>query len=194
MELAGRIAFRWDRNKDSGKTNGGGLYIYIHEDWCTNLEYLTVKCRPFYLPREFAAVLVTADYIPPDTNANTAQSYLLHAINSNQTIHPDAAQIVAGDFNQADLKRVLPKFHQHIKCATRGENILDKVYSNVKKGYRSIPLPHLGQSDHFSVFLIPAYTPIRSKVPTTTKIVKQMAKRSLFSAPRLLRKNQLGCL
>lgn len=115
--------------------------------------------------------MVTAVYIPPD--ANTAQSYLLHAINSNQTIRPDAIHIIAGDFNHADLKTVLHKFHQHIKCATRGNNILDKVSSNVKKGHRSIPLPHLGQSDHLSVFSIPVYTPLRKKVPTTTKIVKK---------------------
>ncbi len=94
MELAGRTAFPWDKNKDSGKTKGGSLCIYIHEDWCANaniidshfspdLEYLTVKCRSFYLPREFAAVLVTAVYIPPEAKTNTAQSYLLHAINSN---------------------------------------------------------------------------------------------------------------
>ena len=31
-------------------------------------------------------------------------------------------QIVAVDFNQANLKSVLPKFYQHVSCATRGEN------------------------------------------------------------------------
>ncbi len=50
---------------------------------------------------------------------------------------------------------------------------MDKVYSNVKKGYRSIPLPHLGQPDHLFVLLIPAYTPLRRKTPTTTSIVKK---------------------
>jgi len=77
IELAGRTAFRWDRNKDSGKSKGGGLCIYVHNNWCTNtkiidrhcssdLEYLTVKCRPIYLPRELTVVIVTAVYIPPD--------------------------------------------------------------------------------------------------------------------------------
>ncbi len=205
MELAGWTAFCWYRNKDSGKTKGVGLCIYIHGDWCTNaniidshcspdLEYLTVKCRPFYLPQEFDAVLITAVYIPTDANANKAQSYLLHAINFNQTFYPDAVHIIAGDFNHADLKRVPSKFNQRIKCATRGGINLDKVCYNFKKGYRLISLPHLGQSDHLSVLLMPTYTPLRRKTPTTTKIVKKMARRSFFSAPRLLRKNQLGCL
>lgn len=67
--------------------------------------------------------------------------------------------INAGDFNHAELKTVLPKLHQHVKCPTRGDKTLDKVYSNIKHGYRAIQLPHLGQSDHLSRLLAPAYTP-----------------------------------
>ena len=110
----------------------------------TTLEYLMVKCRPFYLPREFTAVIVTAVYIPPDANASIAQGYLLHAINSQQNTYLEAVHVIAGDFNHADLKAVLPKFHQHIKCATRGKNTLDKAYSNIKNGYRTTSLPSLG--------------------------------------------------
>lgn len=36
----------------------------------------------------------------------------------------------------------------------------DHEYSNLKSVYRAIPLPHLGQSDHVSLFLSPAYTPL----------------------------------
>jgi hypothetical protein len=32
------------------------------------LEFLTIKCRPYYLPREFSLVIVTAVYIPPQTD------------------------------------------------------------------------------------------------------------------------------
>lgn len=71
-----------------------------------------------------------------------------------------------------DLNEVLPKFHQHVKCATRGASTLDKTYSNVKQGFRAIQLPHLGQSDHMSLFLIPAYTPIRKRIPTTVKTIR----------------------
>ncbi len=79
---------------------------------------------------------------------------------------PEAIHIVAGNFNHANLKVVLPKFHQHIKCATRGANTLDKAYSNIKRGFRAKQLPHLGQSDHMSLLLIPAYTPLRKNVST----------------------------
>lgn len=77
---------------------------------------------------------------------------LLHAsITNKQSMYPDAMNIIAGNFNQADLNAALPKFHQHVKCDIRGDNTLDKVYSNIKLGHRARPLPHLGQSDHLSL-------------------------------------------
>lgn len=110
-------------------------------------------------------------YIPPDANANSALGLLYSAISSRLDKHPEAVHINAGDFNHAELKTVLPKLHQHVKCPTRGDKTLDKVYSNIKHGYRAIQLPHLGQSDHLSRLLSPAYTP-RRKLAVTTGTVK----------------------
>lgn len=183
IELAGRTAHRHDRNGNSGKNRGGGLCIYTNDSWCRNaeavdrycspdLEYLTVRCRPVYLPREFTVVMVTAVYIPPDANANLALGELHRAASSQQNLYPEAVHIIAGDFNHADLKSVLPKFDQHVRCATRGVNTLDKVYSNIKGAYRARPLPHLGLSDHLSMLLIPAYTPLRRRAAPTTITVK----------------------
>lgn len=59
---------------------------------------------------------------------------LYKAISSQQKIYPEPEYIIAGDFNHADLKQELPKFRQHVKCATRGINTLEKAYSNVKNG------------------------------------------------------------
>lgn len=81
-------------------------------------------------------------------------------VNKQQRAHLDGVHIIAGDFNKACLKTVLPKFHRHVKCATRGENIVDHGCSNIKHAYRVSPLAHLGQSDHLSMLLSPAYTPI----------------------------------
>lgn len=182
MELMGYTVQRRDRTESSGKTRGGGLCVYVNSGWCTNavtvdshcspdLEYVSVKCRPIYLPREFSVVMITAVYIPPDANAKVASSHLHSSIGSQQSKYPDAVHIVAGDFNHADLKTVLPKFYQHVKCTTRGDKTLDKVYSNIKLGYRAKQLPHLGQSDHLSLLLIPAYAPLRKSTPIITKTV-----------------------
>lgn len=66
VELAGRTIFR----ADSGKTRGGGVCVYINNSWSTDtgvierhccpdlefLEFLELKCRPIYLPREITQV------------------------------------------------------------------------------------------------------------------------------------------
>ncbi len=80
--------------------------------------------------------------------------------------------IIAGDFNRASLKTVLLKFHQHVQCPTRGENIFDHVYSNIKHGYKASPLPHLGLSDHISLFLTPAYRPLINRVKPSVKTIQ----------------------
>lgn len=98
-------------------------------------------------------------------------SVLYQTISELQSTYPEGIFIVAGDFNQANMKTVLPHFHQHVEFATRGQNILDKAYTNIKGAFRTAPHPQLGSSDHLSVMLIPAYKPllIRGK-PTVRKV------------------------
>lgn len=105
IELAGYIAKQHDRTVDSGKGRGGGLCIYINNNCCTNtvtvsghccpnLEFVTVKCRPFYLPREFTVVIITVIYIPPDANANSATGLLHDSMSRQQSLYPDAVHII----------------------------------------------------------------------------------------------------
>ena len=112
-------------------------------------------CRPHYLPREFSAVILTAVYIQPRANATTALRQLSDTVTKFENDHPDAASIVAGDFNHTNMKTVLPKYYQHVSCPTRGDKILDHCYSTIKNAYRSMPRPHYGRSDQSSVFLVP---------------------------------------
>ncbi|KAK1806262.1 hypothetical protein P4O66_000144 [Electrophorus voltai] len=177
IHLDGLVSIRADRdNALSGKTRGGGVRIYINESWCKNsvfvvkycspvVEFAIVRCRPFYLLREFSSVFIITLYIPPSANTREALQELYGAISELQNVHPDGLFIVTGDFNHANLKSVLPKLHQHVNSATRGVNALDLVYTNISGAYRAEPRPHLGYSDHMSVMLIPAYRPIvrRSK-------------------------------
>ncbi len=172
IQLHGLTCCRADRDSSlSGKTRGGGLCVYINKEWCNNaavlskhcsslVEFMVVKCRPFYLPREFTAIVIVAVYIPPCANAKDALRELYSAISEQQTNNPDGFFIIAGDFNHANLKTVLPKFYQHVNFATRGNNTLDSVYTTVKHAYKAEPRPHLGYSDHISVMLIPAYRPL----------------------------------
>ena len=69
----------------AGKKKGGGVCFMINYTWCDcdnikelksfcspDLEYLTTKCRPYFLPRELSSVIVTAVYIPPVTPVQCA--------------------------------------------------------------------------------------------------------------------------
>ncbi len=76
-----------------------------------HLEPLSIICRPFYLPREISSIIVTAVYIP--TQADT-----IYAVT------------IAGDFNKANFRKVMPNFHQHLSCPTRGPNTLDHCYTH----------------------------------------------------------------
>eukprot|EP00061_Rhincodon_typus_P016634 g44948.t1 len=75
--------------------------------------------------------------------------------------YPEAFLIVASDFNQAYLKSVLPRYHQHVFCPTRGPNTLDYCYTTIKDVYRSIcrlhfdlgtPVPTVTAADIRSAF------------------------------------------
>ncbi len=142
----------------------------INKKWCDprnisilscscspHLEHLSIICRPFYLPREFPAIIATAIYIPPQADTGLALSKLHDEISGYINKHPDAASIIAGDFNKANLRMVMQNFHQHVSCPTRGPNTLDHCYTQFKNAYKARSLPALGKSDHAAIFLTPEY-------------------------------------
>ncbi len=124
---------RIDRTAEASKTKGGGVGFMINKKWCDprnisilshsclpHLEHLSVICRPFYLPCKISSIFVAAVYIPTQAGTGLAK---LHNVLSGK--HPDAAFIIVGDFNKVNLRQVMPNFHQHVSCPTRGPNTLD---------------------------------------------------------------------
>ncbi|XP_078255867.1 uncharacterized protein LOC144593736 isoform X2 [Rhinoraja longicauda] len=159
---------RMDRTASTGKVNGGGVCFLINSTWCSDvvvletscspaLEYLTVKCHPYYLLQEFTSVILIAVHIPPQADVKLALEGLHTVINSLETKYPKALLIIAGNFNQANLTSVLPNYNQHISWPTRGSDSLDHCYTTIKNAYRAVPRPNFGKSDHMAVFLLPAY-------------------------------------
>ncbi len=161
---------RMDRTAEAGKTKGGGVCFITNNKWCDprnisilscscslHLEHLSIICRPFYLPREFSSIVVTAVYISPQADTSLALSKLHDVLSGYINKHPDAACIIAGDYNKANLKKVMPNFHQHISCPTRGPNTLDHCYTQFKNAYKAHSLPAFGKSDHAAIFLTPEY-------------------------------------
>ncbi len=171
IELTGFSGHCSDRAKElTGKSRGGGVCFYINNSWCNernlhsiksfcspDLEFHMLLCRPFWLPREFTAIIITAVYIPPQANTNQALKELYGNISEQETTHPDAAFIITGDFNKANFRTIAPKYFQHVTINTRGDRILDHCYTSFRDAYKSLPRPPFGKSDHSSVLLLPAY-------------------------------------
>ncbi len=162
---------RSDRTEElTGKSRGGGVCFYINNSWCDernihsiksfcspDLEFHTLLCRPFWLPREFTAIIITAVYIPPQANTDQALRELYRNISEQETAHPDAAFVVTGDFNKANFRTIAPKYFQHVTINTRGDRTLDHCYTPFRDAYKSLPRQPFGKSDHSSVLLLPAY-------------------------------------
>ncbi|KAL0152069.1 hypothetical protein M9458_052623, partial [Cirrhinus mrigala] len=131
----------------SGKTRGGGLCVYINKGWCNSavvvtkhcsslVEFMFVKCRPFYLPREFTAIVTVAVYIPPCANAKDTLREL-----------------------RLQPRKLKDNFAKVL--ATCEHTTLWTWFTRQKKNaYKAEPRPHPDYSDHISVILIPAYRPL----------------------------------
>ncbi len=115
--------YRSDRTKElTGKSRGGGVCFFINNSWCDErnlhsvkafcspyLEFHMLLCQPFWLPREITAIIVTAVYIPPQANTDQALKELYGNISEKETMQPDAAFVVTGDFNKANFRTIAPK-------------------------------------------------------------------------------------
>ncbi len=66
--------------------------IHSIKSFCSpDLEFHMLMCRPFWLLREFTAIIITAVYIPPQANTDQALKDLYGNISEQETAYPDAA-------------------------------------------------------------------------------------------------------
>ncbi|KAI2660444.1 hypothetical protein H4Q32_008007 [Labeo rohita] len=100
------LVFHMDRMAESNKTKGGGVCFMVTRKWCDarsvstvssgyspHLEHLSIKCRPFYLPREFTSVITTVVYIPPDADTGIFLTELHDVLSAFQNKDPNTALI-----------------------------------------------------------------------------------------------------
>ena len=113
-------------------------------------------------------------YHPPQNNDLELKKHLFQSLDSALAKFPNAAIIILGDFNELNPGSLISSFNlkQMVKTPTRGNNILDKIYTTLSKYYTdAMILPCIGQSDHSSILLSPATqspTP-HSRVYTTKR-------------------------
>ncbi|KAK1784717.1 hypothetical protein P4O66_003396 [Electrophorus voltai] len=175
-----------DRTAYLGNSRGGGVCVMVNNSWCNNanvvtlahscspnLELLTLKFHPFYLPREFTSVIINTVYIPPQANMDTALWELHEALTQFQAQHRDAALIMVGDFNSTNLKHAVPNLYQHVTFPTRGNTTLNHCYTPYKDSYKALAHPPFGKSDHVAIFLLPKYKQrLKQEAPVQREVAR----------------------
>ncbi len=102
-------------------------------------------------------------YIPPQANTDQALKELYGNISEQETVHPDAAFVVTGDFNKANFRTIAPKYFQHITINTRGDRVLVHWYTPFRDTYKSLSPPTFRQIG--SLFLLPYRQKLKREAP-----------------------------
>ncbi|KAI4877862.1 hypothetical protein NFI96_001087 [Prochilodus magdalenae] len=82
---------------------------------------------------------------------------------------------------QANLNMLLPKYYQHLKFPTGGEQILDHCYTVRKDSYKPLPRPAFGKADHTSILLLPAYKQRLKQAKPVFRSVYQWSEEAIFT-------------
>ena len=185
INIEGRQLYRRDRKNQEH----GGVCLYVKDSiQCKILqdfhsddhEALWAFLRPKRLPRGFSNLIVAVVYHPdqhPDTSNAALSEYLTSSLDKIEANFPNSGILIAGDFNKFDFTASAKCYQLEpiIKFPTRGKNILDQIYTNLKKYYKPPTSgPAFGLSDHLSITALPN---TRQKTQAHSKIIKTRDKR-----------------
>lgn len=128
---------------------------------CTRLESLEVPdletvwilYRAHKMPRNLSHILTGAVYHPPNGNNRNMVTHILNCLDRCTKDHPNLGILLMGDFNSLPdtLLKGFP-LKQIVRVPTRGQAILDKIYTNIADWFNNpVILPAIGKSDHQTV-------------------------------------------
>ena len=158
----------YDLIANSRTTRGGGIACYIHDKlpykpWPQleqeGLETLWLTVRPRLLPRSIPTLVVGAIYHPPSADNYPMVQHIQSSLEVMLQHHPGAGIIVAGDLNHLKISAITKGFNlrQIVTKPTRGNNILDKILTNLSQFY---PPPEvigkIATADHEAVLAVPS--------------------------------------
>ena len=115
--------------------------------------------RPHRLPRGINSIIMGTVYHPPQNDDNKLRAHLFNSLDLALISYPNSAIIILGDFNQFKPGNLCSSFKlkKLVNKPTRGNNILDQVYTTLSAYYdEAMILPPVGFSDHSSVLLQPS--------------------------------------
>lgn len=156
IDIPDYAVYRHDR---SDGRQGGGVACYVRHNVsclhlkeleCSDVESLWLLFRAPRMPRLVSHVLIGTIYHPPTADGQQTVNHIVDCLDKMIQKHPNAGIVLTGDFNQLRDRAILSyPLKQVVKRATRGTNILDKIYTNIDK-YYTVPhiLSPVGRSDH----------------------------------------------
>ena len=123
------------------------------------------------LPRGINTIILGTIYHPPRNDDQCLRAHIFKCLDHLLTVYPNSGILVLGDFNQFRPGNLCGSFKlkKIVKKPTRGENVLDQVYTNLSFYYESTILPPIGSSDHRSILL----QPLRNEIPSVPTIRTQ---------------------
>ena len=164
--------------KDRSTGLGGGVLCYVRNNIVAqrversadsdlaidtfkinDFEVLWLILRPRLLPRPCSQLIVVTVYCPPwyEVGRKKALSkYITDELDRLARLHPNAGFVVVGDFNTLDTSFFARHhdFKQLVKGNTRGNKILDKIFTNCYTFFSEAEIcAPLGRSDHNSVMI-----------------------------------------
>ena len=114
---------------------------------------------PNRLTRTISCILIACIYYTQQTDYLKMREHIITSIDAVIRKHPDCGIIVTGDFNQLNdnFLKTHYRFVQIVNVGTRGNAVLDKIWTNMDKVYMSpVTISELGTSDHSMVLLKPS--------------------------------------
>ena len=124
-----------------------------------------------------SCILIACIYYTQQTDYLKMREHIITSIDAVIRKHPDCGIIITGDFNQLNdnFLKTHYRFVQIVNVGTRGNAVLDKIWTNMDNVYMSpVTLSELGTSDHNMVLLKPG-----SRLPRSTGSVMRVTIRAM---------------
>ncbi|XP_068680297.1 uncharacterized protein [Montipora foliosa] len=167
--------------RDREVVEHGGVCLYMKEGYskyhvidrlkcCEEHKILWVHLRPRRLPRGYSCLIIAIVFHsdPSAENDNNITNHLSSSLTLIESIYPDCALVVCGDFNHLNLQLIKNHYHlkQIVKVPTRKNAVLDLILMNLAGHYANPEaFPPFGLSDHNTVLAAPMIREGRIKCP-----------------------------
>ncbi len=143
IKLSTWTIFCADRTHDSrrGEVNS----VYINDAWSSNLVKVDGQCLPdfeFKMPTILSAQRIHQYFCCCCLHSFRCKFRKLQdCMRWSAITWQNSRMVLAGDFNQTDLRSVLTQFCQYVHTSTRGNNTLEHVYMNICGTYNQTTFP-----------------------------------------------------